>query len=120
MKTVLVAEDDVAMLRLYQLQLKRAGYQGYYYANATDAIAALPTVRPDLAVLDYDLPDHNGVSILEAMRTTGTNAVPVVFITGQGKASIREELLAAGAMAVFSKPFSPALLIGKIRELIGS
>ena len=119
MKKVLVVDDDIVMFRLFQLQVKRAGCQGFFFRDGKSALEQLDKVKPDLAVLDYNLPELDGAELYKCIRETpGLEAIPVVFVTG----SIQDEDLKAieslGANAVLSKPFSPRILQNLIKQLL--
>lgn len=119
MKQVLMVDDDVAMIRLYQLHLRRLPVESIVFNRSQPVMDRVETLRPDLAILDYDLPDHKGIEILKAMRTqSALQDLPVIFVTGQGRQAVNEALLAAGACSVFNKPFSPIRLMARVKELL--
>ena len=119
MKKVLIADDDIAMIRLYQLHLRKIQAEAIIFNLAQPVIDRVDTLRPDLAILDYDLPDLKGIEILKAIRKVeALSDLPVIFVTGQGRQSVNEALLEAGACSVFNKPFSPIRLMTRLKELI--
>lgn len=55
MKKILVVDDDVVMIKLFQVQMKRAGFQGFYFQESEQALGQADQIGPDLAVLDYNM-----------------------------------------------------------------
>ncbi len=119
MKTILIADDDVVMLKLYELNLKKAGFRTLSCKDGLSVLPLLQTENPSLAILDYQLPGKTGLELIQACRADKKwKELPLVVITAQGKESIRNELMCAGANVVFTKPFSPSRLIKTIEALL--
>lgn len=119
MMKILVVDDDIAMIRLYQLQLRLAGWEGFYFRDGTSALQQAAAIGPHLALLDYELPDFNATDLMKGLFAIPALAeMPVVLVTGQVRPEVNQALLEAGADAIFSKPFSPAQLLRKMRELL--
>ena len=60
MKKILLVDDDIAMIRLYQLHLRKLNAELAIFNRTEPVIERLDTLNPDLAILDYDLPDGKG------------------------------------------------------------
>jgi len=119
MKKVLVVDDDIVMFRLFQLQVKRAGCEGFFFRDGKSALEQLEKVKPDLAVLDYKLPDLDGAELYKCIRETpGLEAIPIVFVTGSVQDEDLKAIKSLGADAVLSKPFSPRILQNLIKQLL--
>ncbi|MEM6910615.1 MAG: response regulator [Verrucomicrobiota bacterium] len=119
MKKILVAEDDITTTRLYQMHFRRGQLEGFFFDQGKPAIERAAEINPDLAVLDYELPDLQGIEVMRALHAVpGCQDTPVIFVTGRAKPSLIEELKAAGAVEVVGKPFSPLQLIKRIKELL--
>jgi len=117
MKKVLVVDDDIVMYRLFQIQVKRAGCEGYFFRDGKSALSQIETIKPDLAVLDYHLPDIEGDDLYRAIRAFEcTKDIPIVFVTGTVHEQYLKKIKALGANAVLSKPFSPRKLQILIQE----
>lgn len=119
MNKVLVVDDDIVMFRLFQVQVKRAGCEGFFFQDGQSALEQFESIRPDLAVLDYNLPDIDGADLYEQIRRTEAGQdIPIVFVTG----TVNDEELARikriGADAFLSKPFSPRKLQNLIKQLL--
>ncbi|WOO42009.1 response regulator transcription factor [Rubellicoccus peritrichatus] len=119
MSKVLVVEDEVAIIRLYQLHFRRNGIEGFFFDRVKPAIKELDSIVPDVAVLDVDLPDGVGLQVLEALKASSVcKEVPVIFVTSRFKPSVEMELKEAGAVEVIGKPFSPVKLVQHIKTLL--
>jgi DNA-binding response OmpR family regulator len=119
MKTILIADDDPVMVKLLEFNLKRAGHRVEICREGLSVVAKACDVRPDLAIFDLMLPGRSGLELIVDFKGDGELAeIPIIVVTGQGKGSTRHELLKAGASTVFTKPFSPTILINRISELL--
>ena len=75
--------------------------------------------KPDLGIIDLMLPGKSGLELIREFKADSELArVPLIVVTGQGKGSTKDELLAAGAVSVFTKPFSPTALMARVNELL--
>lgn len=116
-KTILVADDDPVMLKLLQFNLGRAGFHIVSCNEGASVLETALAANPSVALLDYLLPGRTGLELIEDFKNDPSlAAIPIIIVTGQGKGSTRNELIAAGAVEVFTKPFSPSLLIETIQD----
>ncbi len=120
MKTVLVAEDEAITLRLFQYQLTRAGFIPMMFRDGLEVVERARRTPPDLAILDYNLPGRNGLELIEGFKADEVlKWIPIIVVTGFRDPDLRRQFMEAGAADVICKPFSPAALNNRIRELIG-
>lgn len=118
MKRILVAEDDLVISKLYQIHFQRNHIHGSFFTTGAGVIASANQQRPDLVILDFELPDRSGPEVMRDLHAIpGCDQVPVIFITGRATPAVVDELRQAGASAVFGKPFSPIRLIQLITQL---
>ena len=116
---VLVVEDEVDLLATYERLL---GRQGYEVITATSRAGGLAAVRAateehrlDLVICDLRFPDGDGLEVVRAAR--GKPDPPsVIVITGYPSDETRRAASAAGATAVFAKPFAAAALLAAVRS----
>ena len=121
MKRILVAEDDLVISKLYQLHFQRNQLHGSFFTTGDGLIHSARHERPDLVILDFELPGVNGQEVMcELHRIPGCENLPVIFVTGRATPAVVEDLRQAGAEAVFGKPFSPIQLIQLILKLTAS
>ena len=120
MKRVLVAEDDFVISKLYQIHFKRSGINGSFFTNGAGVIQSAKHERPDLVILDFELPDLRGPEVMRELHSIpGCEDLPVIFVTGRATPEVEENLRKEGASEVFGKPFSPLHLIHVINKLTG-
>ena len=121
MKRILVAEDDFVVTNLYQLHFRQHGFHGNFFTTGREAIESARQERPDLVLLDFELPDISGPEVMRAIhRLPGCEEVPIIFVTSRATPEVMEDLCKQGARKVFGKPFPPEELLGLIGELLGS
>ena len=115
--TVLVIEDDAALLKLLGEILNTAGFEVRFARNREELKVELNRKpRPDIALLDLSLPDMDGFEVLEKMRGHPTLAeLPVIIMTGRSQAHHMTRGLALGADGYVTKPFDEQDLLDAIR-----
>lgn len=118
---ILAVDDDADLLLLLSHTLKKAGVT--HLQVTTDAAAALDlchTWRPDLLLLDWQMPERSGREVLEAVRSEigGSDELPVLILTGDSRPSSRHEALMAGATDFLPKPPDETELLLRIRNLL--
>jgi two-component system cell cycle response regulator DivK len=118
--TVLVVEDNPLNLKLVRDVLGHAGYRVLAAGDAERGIAMARAERPDLVLMDVQLPGIDGVEALARLRADGATArIPVVAITALAMKDDRERFLAAGFDGYLEKPVSVPALPGQVEALIG-
>ena len=118
---VLVADDDEDILLLVTTRLRRDGFDIISARSGDEALALVRERRPALAVLDIGMPGLDGVQVLEQIRADGDlRAMLVVLLTAKAQESDVRRGFDAGADAYVKKPFSPADLSARVRELLDS
>ncbi len=121
MKRILVAEDDFVISKLYQIHFQRNNLHGSFFTTGAGVIESAKHARPDLVILDFELPDLNGPDVMRALhQIPGCEDLPVIFVTGRATPEVVENLRKEGAREVFGKPFSPLQLIHLIGKLTES
>jgi DNA-binding response OmpR family regulator len=120
MKKILIADDDPMMVKLLEFNLRRAGFDLIICREGSTVVARAHAEQPDLIILDVMMPGRTGLEIVADLKADSVLAgLPVLIVTSEGKNSTLDELLAAGAANVYTKPFSPTMLIDRVRELLG-
>lgn len=84
-----------------------------------DLLEAMPSLRVNCVVLDVQMPGLNGLQVQEQLAKSG-HRMPVVFITAHDEAELREQALAAGALAFLRKPFNDELFIKILKVALDS
>ena len=112
---VLVVEDDPTALRLAVRVLGRDGHAVIEATTAEDAMRLLAEQRPDVLLLDVELPEMSGFELLLRMR--GKITCPVIMMTGRGAESDRVLGLDLGADDYIVKPFLPREFAARVRAV---
>jgi DNA-binding response OmpR family regulator len=115
---VLVADDDDDILLLVTTRLTRDGYDVVSARNGVEALELAQEHEPRVAVLDVGMPGLDGIEVLTAIRgTAALKRTRVLLLTAKAQESDVRRGYDAGADAYVKKPFSPAELAGRVREL---
>lgn len=117
MTSILVIEDDPAIRRGLDLNLRREGYAVLLAEDAETGRIMLAKYSPDLLVLDLMLPGMSGFELCRELRTTG-HTLPILMLTARSAESDRVLGLDLGADDYVTKPFSVLELLARIRALL--
>jgi DNA-binding response OmpR family regulator len=116
---ILLVEDDVDQRRLAASGLRAAGYRVITAESGLEAVATAQAERPDLIVLDVDLPDLDGMAVCRQLKLNpALSSVPIVFCTARTGVMDRMAGLTLGADDYVTKPFAPGELLMRIRRLL--
>jgi len=117
---ILVADDEVYMLRLLEMTFKKGGYEVVTCRDGKEALALAASARPQLIVLDVMMPGLDGLGALRQLKEdAATREIPVVVLSAKGHALTRVEAEVAGAALFLAKPFSPNQLLLEVQKIIG-
>jgi len=120
MKKVLVVDDAITMRQLVAATLKSAGYEVADAKDGLDALKKLEGARFNLIVSDVNMPNMDGITFLkEVKKSMKHKFTPVIMLTTESQASIKEEGRKAGAKAWIVKPFKPNDLLAVVKKIIG-
>jgi PAS domain S-box-containing protein len=113
---ILIVEPDLALARLIQHQLERAGYRVAIARGGGDALAAIRDIRPALLTLAIDLPDMDGVALIERLRGEEQTAdLPVIVIASVEHA---ERALPLGVAGYLSAPIDERALLDLVEATL--
>jgi DNA-binding response OmpR family regulator len=116
---VLVADDDDDILLLVTTRLRRDGFEVVAARDGDEALALARAQRPHVAVLDIGMPGLDGLEVLAQIRADeGLRDTRVLLLTAKAQESDVRRGYTAGADAYVRKPFSPAELSARVRELV--
>lgn len=115
---ILMVDDDVNSTCLMTNFLHRVGYSHLESTNdSTRAFEIVAQFRPDLILLDLQMPNIDGFQVLETLRA-GDNEIPVLVLTGDSSAKNKRRALAAGATEFLLKPYDISEVSMRIRNLL--
>jgi two-component system, OmpR family, alkaline phosphatase synthesis response regulator PhoP len=119
---ILVADDEPDVLFMTSFSLRSLG--GYQVLEAHDGAEAVEIAlreRPDLIVMDIKMPRMTGYEACRRIRAEpDLHHTPVILLSAKGQKTEMEEGWDSGASEYMLKPYAPATLIGRVRELLGS
>lgn len=117
---ILMVEDDAELANFNQIVLKRAGFVAQHAANGEQAIAIIDQRRPDVMLLDLNLPGMSGWQVLEYMNGRyGENSVPVIVTTAQSDPANRVVGKLQEVYRYLVKPFERRELLAAIESALG-
>jgi two-component system KDP operon response regulator KdpE len=111
--SVLVVDDEPAILRAVGAALRARGYRVLVASNGTDAVAIAAGDEPDVIVLDLGLPDIDGIEVCRRVREW--SEVPIIVLSAEGSDSRKVAALDEGADDYVTKPFSTPELLARVR-----
>lgn len=119
-KSILLVDDEPNIVLSLEFLMKRAGYA---VRTATDGDAALEAItedRPDLILLDVNIPKRDGFEICQLIRSNpGWKDIPIIMLTAKGRDVEREKGLAMGADDYVTKPFATQEVVKKVEAILG-
>jgi CheY-like chemotaxis protein len=121
-KRALIVDDNLALARVTQFALDRAGYETQTARNGRLALEVAQASQFDVVVTDQQMPEMTGIELCRELRKLDAYAgCPIILLTAKGLElelpRLRDEL---GINAVFSKPFSPGAVVRAVEDLVNT
>jgi two-component system phosphate regulon response regulator PhoB len=117
--SVLVAEDENALVTLLRYNLEREGYRVLVAMDGEEALLVAAEEQPDLVLLDWMMPQLSGIEVCRRLRSRQeTRNVPIIMLTARGEESDRIRGLDTGADDYLTKPFSMMELLARLRAVM--
>lgn len=115
-KKVLLADDSAVLLKIARAMVEKGGHSVVDAPNGRVAVEKAKAEKPDIIVLDAEMPEMSGLEALQAIKADpGLNAIPVYIYTGHDLGGPEEAgFKSAGAAGCYSKPYKPDVLLGLI------
>jgi two-component system response regulator AtoC len=113
---VLIADDDASIRSLLTDMLSDEGYEIMEVKSGAEVLRAVPKVEPNLVILDFKMPDMDGIEVLRRLSAQGQK-VPVLMITGVGSASTAIQATQLGAFDYVTKPFDVPDVLHRVRQV---
>lgn len=116
---ILVVDDEVDIQELIRYNLKKDGFSVHTVGTGEDALTAANDLRPDAIVLDLMLPGIDGTQVCRRLKAdTATRDIPIVMLTAKSEDADIVAGLEIGADDYVTKPFSPKVLIARLRAAL--
>jgi two-component system, cell cycle response regulator DivK len=119
-KRILVIEDHEENRRIMHDLLSHGGYEMLEAHTGEDGVAAAARERPDLILMDIQLPGIDGYETTRRIKADpALREIPIIAVTSYALSGDDQKALAAGCDDYVTKPFSPRALLAKIRARLG-
>lgn len=116
---ILIVDDTETLRKYHETLLTGAGYKVELAKNGEEALEKIPVFKPDLVLLDIDMPIMNGLACCRSIKTAQSLAsIKVVMVTSRTEYDKIREAFKAGADDYVTKPVDQKELLGKISELL--
>ena len=120
-QTVMVVDDDADILVVTRLALEGGGYSVLPTRSGPEALRTLEQSRPDLILLDINMPDMDGWQVLRMLKVDERmSSIPVAMFSIKMEVRDRLHGLQEGAFDYITKPFSPEDLLRRVRRIFDS
>jgi DNA-binding response OmpR family regulator len=119
MARILIADDDELIAELASEVLIDAGHACGWVTSAEEAWACVRRKRPDVLLLDQDMPGESGLALLRRLRQSAQfYDLPVIMFTAMNGAADEAQAIYAGAQDFIRKPFDPGMLVRRVGRTI--
>ncbi|HZM69231.1 MAG TPA: response regulator [Candidatus Cryosericum sp.] len=120
-QTVMVVDDDPDILELSRLVLEGGGFRVVEAPSGAEALRMLDDERPDLILLDINMPGMDGWQVLRVLKVDErTSTIPVALFSIKSQVRDRVQGLQGGACDYIAKPFACEELLGRVRHILDS
>lgn len=119
--SILLCDDDIAILRAAEFKLKRAGYDVRTAGDGLEGWEQIEQRCPDLLVTDFQMPRLDGFGLCRKVRDNPQTArLPILMLTAKGfELLLAQNVADCGVIAVIAKPFSPRELLQTVQRILG-
>lgn len=115
---ILVAEDEIIMLKTIELRLKKDGHEITTCSDGREAINKIDQINPDLIITDIMMPFVSGLEIIEAVKRKTGKRTKIIVLSAMGQENVVLEAFQLGADDYITKPFSPNELSMRVRRYV--
>ena len=116
---ILIVEDEAPQIEVLRYNLESAGFRTVVAMDGTEAFEALENHKPDLAIIDWMLPELSGLDVCRHIRAHAEmQRLPVIMLTARGEESDRVLGLDSGADDYIVKPCSPREIVARVQALL--
>jgi DNA-binding response OmpR family regulator len=116
---ILIVDDEPNIVVSLEFLMRQKGYETQVARDGEEALAAVESFRPDLVLLDVNMPRGDGFEVCQKLRADGWTELKIVMLTAKGRDIEIEKGLALGADAYVTKPFSTRELVARVAAMLG-
>ena len=118
---IMIVDDDAFIRRPLEFILRGEGFDPVTAVDGNDCLEKVPLLSPDLIILDIMMPGCDGLQVCQRLKSDPERShIPIILLSARGREQDRERGLAFGAASFMTKPYSPAEMIAKVRELLSA
>jgi two-component system chemotaxis response regulator CheY len=119
MALILAVDDSTTMRQMVSFTLSNAGHEVLEAQNGDEAIKLAKSNKFDLIITDVNMPGMNGIELVRALRAMPEcKFTPVLMLTTEGGADMKQQGKAAGATGWIVKPFNPEVLLSTLKKVL--
>jgi len=119
LKRILIVEDNEHNMYLINFILEKNGYETIKAFNGEDGIGLAMKEKPDLIIMDIQLPDINGLEVTRKIRESKVDGTtPIIAITSYAMSGDRDKALEAGCTGYIEKPINPDTIMAEIEKYL--
>ncbi len=119
-KTILTVDDSLSILQMVKLTLGGGGYDVVQASNGAGGLAKARAGGIDMVLTDLNMPVMNGITMIQELRKLPQcTGVPIIFLTTESAANMKQQAKAAGATGWITKPFQQEQLVTVVKKVLG-
>jgi DNA-binding response OmpR family regulator len=111
---VLIIESNSTLRRLFDQPLRQAGFRTLFSATGNQAETLIASFQPDIVLIDFDLPDVNGLDLIRSIKARGNDHIPAIIALSEHD---QHHYRATGLAHFFAKPVRVVALIDVLRRI---
>ena len=119
-KKVLIADDDPDIVLALKIRLEASGYEILTAMDGRAALEAIRTQKPDVAILDINMPEGNAFAVLDSIRDDGLPPIPVIFLTADTQEKSQVKAFHRGIRHYLTKPYDPKTLLVLVEHALNA
>lgn len=116
MAKILAVDDDICILELYKEIFTKAGFEIQTAEDAIGAVTKFQEFKPDLLILDVDMPAGGGQKVFDRIRNLFLNPTPIIFSTGMPENV--QNLAKNHNVTILKKPVNPETLVAEAKKIL--
>jgi two-component system chemotaxis response regulator CheY len=120
MKSVLTVDDSPSIRQMLRIVLVPAGYEVLEAGDGREGLSIAQRKQVNMIVTDLNMAGMDGLTFIRALRNIPTySGIPIVFLSTESDAEVKQQAKAAGATGWITKPFKPEQLISVVKKFLG-
>ena len=117
-KKAVLCDDDKTTALIIRRLLAKIGFSVFIAGDGDEGLALIHAEKPQLLILDLDMPVKNGIAVLEDLQKAPVDDLYTIILSSHEDQQVHDQVQALGAEEIVVKPFTPADLVKKVKGLI--